>query len=240
MRVTTSTTTMRAVEQLANFEARLADDIADGQAERARELYELGHRTPRATSRRCRDSRATQLARKRVQASRRRRTELQNGQGRRCLRRPNTTGRRIVLSLQRQGLDPYPALNWLTLATLLDEQVPDADALLERCEATARERFSIDRSFFTAIGIADAALVRALRSGRLGQDGQAGDDEVVRLQTSLPGSRQWLAPTACELDSVGKQIDITGRLLEKICAQPREHAGNGCAPRRAARQDRGR
>ena len=36
----TSTTTMLAVEKLANFEARRADEIADGQAERARELYE--------------------------------------------------------------------------------------------------------------------------------------------------------------------------------------------------------
>ncbi len=36
----TSTTTMLAVEKLANFESRHADEIADGEAERARELYE--------------------------------------------------------------------------------------------------------------------------------------------------------------------------------------------------------
>jgi hypothetical protein len=107
-------------------------------------------------------------------------------------------------------------LNWLTLATLLKEPVPDADALIERCEATARERFSIDRKFFTAIDIANAAMVHALRSDRLGQDGQAGQDEVLRLQSIFVEVVELAGPTASELDSVGKQIDIIGKLLKKI------------------------
>jgi pimeloyl-ACP methyl ester carboxylesterase/tetratricopeptide (TPR) repeat protein len=211
----TSTTTMRAVELLANYEARRADEIVDGQPERARECYESAI------------ARLEQLLA--VAETAERYNLLGGAYKRRAVAEPNArTARKAVarasenyrqahvLMLQRQGLDPYPALNWLTLATLLDEQVPDADALIERCEATAGEQFSIDRKFFTAIGIADAALVRALRSGRLGQDGQAGDDEIAQLQSSFEEVIQLAGPTTSELDSVGKQIDITGRLLTKI------------------------
>ena len=210
-----STTTMRAVENLANYEARRAEEIADGEPERARELHKSAIR------------RLEQLLA--VAETAERHNLLGSAYKRRAVAEPNSRAARKALSqasehyrqahvfmLQRQGLDPYPALNWLTLATLLDEQVPDADALLERCEATARERFAIDRKFFTAIDMANAALIRALRSGRLGQDGQAGDNEVARLQTSFEEVVELAAPTASELDSVGKQIDITGRLLQKI------------------------
>ena len=88
--------------------------------------------------------------------------------------------------------------------------MPDADALIDRCEATASERFRTDRKFFTAIAIADAGLVRALRSGRLGQVGQAGDDEVVELQTVYQEVIRDAAPNARELHSVGRHIDIIG------------------------------
>ena len=211
----TSTTTMRAVERLANYEARRADEIVDGQPERARELYESAI------------ARLEQLLA--VAETAERYNLLGGAYKRRAAAEPNArTARKAVarasenyrqahvLMLQRQRLDPYPALNWLTLATLLDEEVPDADALIERCEATAGEQFSIDRKFFTAVALADAALVRALRSGRLGQDGQAGDQEVVRLQNIFLEVVNDTAPTAGDLDSVCTQIDITGRLLTKI------------------------
>ena len=245
----TSTTTMRAVEDLANYEARLAEEIADGQPERARELH---------------DSAIARLERLlAVAETAERHNLLGSAYKRRAVTEPNSRTARKALSqaskhyrqahllrLQRQGLDPYPALNWLTLATLLDEQVPDADALIERCEATARERFSIDRKFFTAIDMANAAMVGALRSDRLGQDGQAGDDELVRLQTSFEEVVELAGPTASELDSVGKQIDIIGRLLKKIFAQTarapeqRLRVSPGCAKvsraRTAERGHRGR
>ena len=211
----TSTTTMRAVEDLANYEARRAEEIADGQPERARELH---------------DSAIARLEQLLAVAETAERHNLLGGAyKRRAVAESNSRTARKALSqaskhyrqahllrLQRQSLDPYPALNWLTLATLLGEQVPDADALIERCEATARERFSIDRKFSTAIDMANAAMVGAFRSDRLGQDGQAGDDEVVRLQTSFEEVVELAGPTASELDSVGKQIDIIGRLLKKI------------------------
>ena len=211
----TSTTTMRAVEHLANYEARRAEEIADGQPERARELHASAI------------ARLEQLLA--VAETAERHNLLGSAYKRRAVAESNSRTAKKALSqasehyrqahllrLQRQSLDPYPALNWLTLATLLDEHVPDADALIERCAATARERFSIDRKFFTAIDMANAAMVRAFRSDRLGQDGQAGDDEVVRLQTSFEEVVELAGPTASELDSVGKQIDIIGRLLKKI------------------------
>ena len=211
----TSTTTMRAVEQLANFEVRLAEDITNGDAEHARELQQSAiARLERLLA---------------VAETAERHNLLGSAYKRRAAIEPNAKTAKKTLSqasehyakahryrLQREGLDPYPALNWLTLATLLDEQVPDADALLDRCEATAREKFSVDRRFFTAMDMAYTALVRALRSGRLGQDGQAGDNEVAQLQTSFEEVVDLAAPTASELDSIGRQIDIIGRVLGKI------------------------
>ena len=233
-----STTTMLAVEKLANFESRHADEIADGQAERARELYERAiERLEKLLAVAETAERYNLLGsayKRRAAAETNARTAK-----RKAVRASENYRRAHDLMLQRQGLDPYPALNWLTLATLLKEQVPDADALIERCEATADERFSIDRSFFTAVARADVALVRALRSGRLGQDGQVGDQEVVTLHELFQEIVNDTAPTASELDSVCMQIDIICRLFEKIEPNTREQAGNGgCAPRRAALPDR--
>jgi tetratricopeptide (TPR) repeat protein len=211
----TSTTTMRAVEDLANFEARRAEEIADGQPERARELHNsavarLKQLLAVAKTAERHNLLGSAYKRRAVAVSNSRTATTALSQASEHYRRAH------LLRLQRQTLDPYPALNWLTLATLLNEQVPDADALIERCEATARERFSIDRKFSTAIDVANAAMVRALRSDRLGQDGPAGDDEVVRLQTIFEEVIELAGPTASELDSVGKQMDIIGRLLKKI------------------------
>ena len=211
----TSTTTMLAVEKLANFESRHADEIADGEAERARVLYERAiERLERllAVAKTAERYNLLGSAYKRRAAA-----ETNSGTAKRKARQASANYRQAhALMLQRQGLDPYPALNWLTLATLLKEQVPDAEALIERCEATADERFSIDRSFFTAVARADVALVRALRSGRLGQDGQVGDQEVVTLHELFQEIVNDTAPTAFELDSVCMQIDITRRLFKKI------------------------
>jgi CHAT domain-containing protein/pimeloyl-ACP methyl ester carboxylesterase len=210
-----STTTMRAVEELANYETRLADDVAKGDPERARELYD------RATAR------LDQLLA--VAETAERHNLIGAALKRRALAEPNlrTARKRLteasnhyrqahLLCLQRHGLDPYPTLNWVALATVLDAEVPDVDALLERCEATATEQFLIDRKFFPAIAIAEVALLRALRNGRLGKEGQAGDDELARLKDLYQETIRKAAPTARELTSVGKQITVTGRSLEKL------------------------
>jgi CHAT domain-containing protein len=210
-----STTTLRAVEQLANFEARLADQNTDGQAGRARELHE---------------SAITRLERLlTVAETAERHSLLGSAYWRRAAAEPDATKARTalaqagenyrrahLLSLQRKGLDPYPALNWLTVATLLGEQVPDADALIDRCEAYARERFLIDRTFFTAIGRADAGLVRALVTGGLGGDNTAAAKEFGDLQALFEDVVKQAAPTASELDSVDTHIRITSVMLDKL------------------------
>ena len=138
-----STTTLRAVEHLANFEARLADQTTDGQAGRARELHES------AITRLERLLKVAETAERHSLLGsaywRRAAAEPDAGEARTALAQAGENYRRAhLLSLQRKGLDPYPALNWLTVATLLGERVPDADELIDRCEAYARERF-LDR-----------------------------------------------------------------------------------------------
>jgi tetratricopeptide (TPR) repeat protein len=211
----TSTTTMLAVEKLANFESRYADEIAAKDADRASELYESAiERLERLLAVAKTAERYNLLggAYKRRAAA----ETTARAAKRKAARASENYRQAHVFMLQRQGLDPYPTLNWLTLATLLDEQVPDADALIERCEATAHERFSIDRSFFTAVAFANVELVRAFRSGRLGQKGHVGDQEVIRLQERFGEIVNETAPTADELDTVCTQIDIIGRLLDKM------------------------
>lgn len=211
----TSTTTMRAVEQLANFEARMANDLADTEPERALELYGKAiERLERLLA---------------VSETAERYNLLGSAYKRRAAAEPSTATAKAMLcrasdqyrlahllTLQRQCLDPYAVLNWLTLAAILGKRVPDADALIDRCEATARERFSIDRTFFTAVSIADAALVRALRSGRLGQNGQAGEQEVAQLLTRFEEVVRLAAPTSGNLDSVCAHLDVTGKLFIKV------------------------
>ncbi len=210
-----STTTMLAVEKLANFESRHADEIVDSQAERARELYEKAierlEKLLAVAETAERYNLLGSVYKHRAAAEKDPRTAK-----RKAVRASNNYRRAHDLMLQRQGLDPYPALNWLTLATLLKESVPDADALIERCEATADERFSIDRSFFTAVARADVAVVRALRSGRLAQNDQVGAQEVGTLHDVFREIVNDTAPTASELDSVCMQIDIICKLVENI------------------------
>ncbi len=212
-----STTTLRAVAELANFEALLADHFTEAQVERTRELHKLAI------------SRIEKLIA--VAETAERYSLLGSVYKRRAAVAQDARSARTALSLaskkyhqahelslQRQGLDPYPTLNWLALATLLDESVPDVDALIDRCEATARDRVRTDRQrkFWTAIAIADSALVRALRSGRLGQDGQVGDDEGMKLQTVYQDVIRDAVPSARELHSVGRHIDIIAVLLGKL------------------------
>jgi hypothetical protein len=211
----TSTTTMRAVEELANYEARLADDVAASQPERARSLYES------ATARLERLIAVAETAERHNligSALKRRAAAEQDARSARKLatRACDHYRRAHLLRLQCQGLDPYPALNWLTLATLLTDPVHDGDAILDRCEVTARERFSTDRKFFPAIALADTALIRALRSGRLGEEGPMADNEFAQIQARFKDVIDLAAPTASELSSVGKQIDVVAKLLQRI------------------------
>ncbi|MGE2717266.1 CHAT domain-containing protein [Mycolicibacterium litorale] len=210
-----STTTLRAVEMLANLEVRLADAIGDQESERARELLDgAGARLERLID---------------VAETSERRSLLGSAYKRRAAAEPDAVTAREVLTrsaksyrqahqrnLDRQCFDPYPVLNWLTEATLLGERVPDADVLIERCRTTARDRFLTDRWFMRAATLADVELVRALVAGVLGQDDEEADRETDRLVAAYREVIAKTAPNARDLDSVLRHIDITGRLLRKI------------------------
>ena len=188
-------------------------------ARACRELYESAIAAPQTASRRGRDSRAAHLARRRLQASRRHRTELRERPGRRLALASDHYRQAHLLRLQRQGLDPYPALNWLTLAALLDEQVPDADALVERCEATARERvldrpqvLHGDRHRRRCVGA--CAQIGPARAGWPGGGRRGRPGSRARFQEVV---NDLAAPTASELDSVVQcRSTSLRRLLQKI------------------------
>lgn len=210
-----STTTLRAVEMLANSEARLADQIADRDCERARALLAgAGTRLERLID---------------IAETAERRALLGGVYKRRAAAEPDPVRAREVLSrsaenyrrahlrdLERQSFDPYPVLNWLTGTTLLGEQVPDADVLIERCRTNARDRFQSERWFMRAATLADVEFVRALMSGVLGEADEGGDHEADRLVAMYREVIAKAAPDARDLDSVLRQLDITGRLLGKL------------------------
>lgn len=213
---TDSTTTMRAVERLADFEVRLADDCVNGKAGRAPAL-----RTDAIT----RLDGLIALA-----PTAERYMQLADVYKRRAAAAPESDEVRKALSaaaenyrlahqrnVNRQQFEPCPVLNWLAAVALLGNRVPDADILIDRCAVTASERFQKDRSFATAIGIAESALVRALASGVLGR-GDAAADEFDRVTSAYKNAIGDSAPSPRERDAAGKQIDVAIAVLGKLAA----------------------
>jgi CHAT domain-containing protein len=211
-----SSTTFFAVEQLANFEARAANLDTDG----AKELHEsavarLEHLLAVAKT----AERYNLLGgtyRRRAAAEPKRNAK----KAREALAKAVENYRKAhELNQQRGVLHPYPTLNWLTWAAVLDEDVPGADELLARCAATAGERYVTDRKFYTAIGMADAHLARALMEDRLSRSNDAADKELNRLHEKYQQVIKQAAPNASELDSVVGQIDSIANLFEKLAPE---------------------
>lgn len=210
-----SLTTMRAVEQRASYQARLADSNVEHHSDRARELHQ--------------DAISGLEKLVALAGSAERYSLLGDVYKRRAYAEPDAEAARMALekaagnfalahecNLDRQVFDPCPVLNWLAASALLGDPVDDADLLIDRCEATASERFRTDKSFATAVGIAEARLVRALTSGRLGQDGDAGEAELRQLQAAYQDRIRETAPSAADLESVCRQIAIACRLLDTL------------------------
>jgi tetratricopeptide (TPR) repeat protein/pimeloyl-ACP methyl ester carboxylesterase len=213
---TDSTTTMRAVERLANFEVRLADDSVKGKAERASGLREdaisrlegLIALAPTA-------ERYLQLG----DVYKRRAAAESDADAVRKALTAAAENYRLAhqRNVDRQQFEPRPVLNWLAAAALLGNRVTDGDILVDRCEVTAAERYQKDGSFATAIGIAESALVRALASGLLGR-GDAAADEFDRVASAYKTAIRDAAPSARERDAAGKQIDVAITVLGKLWA----------------------
>lgn len=212
-----SAVTLHAVEQLANYEARLAD-IADIEPDRARQMRESAITRLKAliavnetAERYC----LLGSAYKRVAAAE---TDVVRA-------RAALTDASHAYSLahqrnaRRQAFDTYPVLNWLTAAFILDEPVPDGDELLDRCEAIVAERFADDHSFFSAIGIAESRLLRVLRGGRLGEQDPAAAAELADIESVFRQVIAQTAPNGRELNSVYTQIDAVCALLAKLSGE---------------------
>ncbi|WP_319455751.1 MULTISPECIES: CHAT domain-containing protein [unclassified Mycobacterium] len=207
---TDSTTTMRAVEELARYEACQADDNVDGNAETAVVLR--------------RDAITRLEGLIALAPTAERYSQLGDVYTRRAVAEPDASDARTALTaaaesyrmahqrnVDRQQFDPCPVLNWLAAAALLGKGVPGADILIDRCEVTASERFQNDRAFITAIGIAESALVRALPT-LLGSD----DDEAERVRAAYQKVLRETSPSAGELAAADKQLKIAGTVLGKL------------------------
>ena len=214
-----SSATLRAVEQLSNYEARLAEGSAGAGADPV--VVEQSVKTLNASI-----DRLKQLL---EVAKTSERHSLLGGAYRRLasvhadataamesLRSAAASYERAhAWNLERGRFNPYPVVNWLSCKALLGESVPDGDAVLARIEAAARERFAVTREFFDAVAIPDSELYRAVATGALA-DARLRDGEVKRLTARYLDAFKMARPSAREIDSVTAQIDRVGSLLKKL------------------------
>jgi hypothetical protein len=121
------------------------------------------------------------------------------------------------LNEARGRFDSYPVLNWITLDTLLAQPVPDADSLLARVDAAARERFARSKDFFDAAAIAETALIRALRGQRPG-NGEAGT-EAERIAGLYLSAATIAQATPRQIDSVTSQFELLERMLVALAVK---------------------
>src|SRR5262249_49124040 len=86
---------------------------------------------------------------------------------------------------------------------------------LARSETAARERFASSRSFFEAMAIPDAALVRTLYTDALAHSAES-TREVERLARLYQDTIAQTLPSNREIDSALAQIEIMAALVEKL------------------------
>jgi CHAT domain-containing protein len=199
---TDNATTLRAVEQLANFEARGAERRkSEAEArkaiERLENLLKVGPSSERYSLLGGAYKRLATLQQdpKAVSDSIRKAAQSYRAAHQRALERGN--------------FDPYPALNWMTLSTIAGDAVPEAESILTRAETAARERFAKSRDFFDASAIPDAKVAVALASGSL-------SDQVVELAALYVDAFKVASATPREIDSVTRQLALTASLMRKL------------------------
>lgn len=216
---TENTVTLYAVEQLANFEERLAASVARNAKDAAAKQQarkEVGRAVERLQG-------VLQLAKtgeryaSLASAYKRLATLHDDPQEIRKNLDLAATHYRLAheRAMEHKGLDPYPVLNWLSAAALLGTPVSDAAPLLARSETAASERFASSRKFFDAIAIPDAALVRTLYTGALAH-GAESTREVERLARLYQDTIAQTLPSPREVDSALAQIEIIAALVEKL------------------------
>jgi tetratricopeptide (TPR) repeat protein len=195
-------TTLRAIEQLANFEVRAAErGKSEAEVrkaiERLESLLKVGPSSERYSLLGSAYKRLATLQQdaKAVSDSIRKAAESYRAAHQRALGRGN--------------FDPYPALNWMTLSAIAGDAVPEAESILTRAETAARERFAKSRDFFDASAIPDAKVAVALVSGSL-------SDQVAELAALYADTFNVMSATPREIDSVTRQLALTASLMRKL------------------------
>ena len=215
LEATDNATTLRAVEQLANFEARGAErrnseTEVRKAIERLESLLKVGPSSERYSLLGSAYKRLATLQKdaKAVSGSIRKAAESYRAAHQRALEHGN--------------FDPYPALNWLTLSAISGDTVPEAESILRRAETTARERFAKSRDFFDASAIPDTKVAVALASESL-------PDQVGELAALYVDTFKVVSATPREIDSVTRQLALTATLMRKLSTGTAADARNMAA-----------
>jgi len=212
-----SVTTLTAVEQLANFEARRGEKqaTADGAPKEEKEtgIARINSAISKLESLSKLGRTAERLA---LIAGSYKRLALAHTDPRQVRRALEESARHYreahELNASHGRFNSYPVLNWITLDTLLERPVANANELLTRVEAAARERFAMTKDFFDAAAPAEATLVRALRDKRLAATADVAAPERDRIAGLYEQAIQLACARPAQVDSVTSQI----RLLERI------------------------
>ena len=124
-------------------------------------------------------------------------------------------------TLNRDGkTDYYPALNWLAARTLDylrggEVDLTEINDLLDRVEKDINESSDQDLSFWSAIALLDAKVVRHLAHGDLDRDEQ--------LDKLIAGYQEEAArATAREFSSVVEQLEFLHAMLDEALDRPRK------------------
>jgi CHAT domain-containing protein len=205
---------LSAVEELANLEARWGERTGDAaRIERAIERLENLLKVARTPQRLA----LLGSAYKRL---------AQITQAARPLRATLTKASRLYREaaeeqLARGALEPYFAINWLTIDALLDKAPKDASTWLSRARAASREGFAEAPSVWEVFTVPDVELLGALLEGTLRQQGAA--EELAALYRA---AAEETGATPRELDSAFNQL----RFIEQMATRLGErHAADGAA-----------
>lgn len=215
---------IKAIEQLANIEARAGADAGDLAAiqrggQRMRRLMQTVAAEPEgrraATAERCAliggsyKRIAANLAQKKATAG-----EMFDGKAfRAALDNARDWYKKGEGEPGKPGFTPYCALNRLMLDALL--RGPDASGLARKAGEAARAKFRESRDYWDAMMPADARVAEAIFAGVLEDDAQA-PRTIDALVGCYRQARSSLIEDARSWDSVVKQIVILAALADAL------------------------
>jgi CHAT domain-containing protein len=130
----------------------------------------------------------------------------------------------VLLALERAidwyakaGTQPYPVLNLLALEAVRDFGIEAKPASLERvreCAQQARAAWRANPDFWNAVMPADALLTERLLDRSLGSKGRAGETSFAEVQKTYADALAHVPGTRRELDSVEQHLRILQVLFE--------------------------